>query len=997
MEKFVSLATFSGETINVKCRIVPTFSSDSTIFVFQFDVEESDFFSAEKFHIVSNDLRKIVTNKELLSLLSTIETEFPLSLIEKKRLKNKLDKEQISLWIADSSGKITFANNNLKEFISFNSPEGFSENEIFLSSVSGTIKLLTEQATKYKAIIVKDDVRFIDSEMLSNFDIIKIPIVSSKDKVVATIGIIQPAKVLSLSDKHERLIFSSFENMELPVLVFDSSGKITALSKGFADVFGVVANELTGSSLSDFFGNKLSMLISDFLFSKKEDKAEFTLNDFYSGSDFNNLSLHIKKIFNSKNILSGGFITLTNLYNENFEKIMEEKFYEILLKSSPHPIFIYDSENLIFLDVNDAALALYGYDRKSFLKLDLTDLYSPENIQTLIETNRNEEESGWGNPVKNKKKDGSIVVVRMSKTNINYNEKEAVLTYLEDISTKVEIEKEVKEFRSFTRMTNEPFVETDAEGFIVKVNPAFLNLFAYSEKEIVGDSFISLITDKDRGEINKTVFIKKRTSEFEKEISFKNKKGKIFSAQVYFLPILDYFNEVISFSIFIKLEATKLIGDSDSIVSPQDSSNSKSVSSNIDASFLGHLFHELLTPINVIIGFSQELAESIPNPTAEQLESAEIIKENQKALKNLMDAATEYVALEENSVQIVPVAFSIVDVMDEIEERVKKVAQSYGVSLKYGKISSSIKLINDKDRVISLISMFWEFAVRGTKEGQVYIGAMHENGFVKIIIRDGKKSISQGLIIALNEFLSEDENIIRRNYGVSRFAVRLFRKLSHLLQVNFFELETAGEVTGFVLQFPVAIDLGKTPVTEVESKKSNDFSVENKHVEVSHTESNLKSDKREEEKIKQNITETIVNKVPEVNYQTDGTKSLVLSELSCLLLEDQIDSQILFKQQMKELKEISVATKFEDALPLLKQKRFDFIVMDINLQGEYNGLDALHEIRNIPEYKDVPVIAVTAYVMPGDHENYVRAGFDDFISKPVMRSKMLASLKRIIK
>ncbi|MDZ7763083.1 MAG: hypothetical protein U5K00_01465 [Melioribacteraceae bacterium] len=39
--------------------------------------------------------------------------------------------------------------------------------------------------------------------------------------------------------------------------------------------------------------------------------------------------------------------------------------------------------------------------------------------------------------------------------------------------------------------------------------------------------------------------------------------------------------------------------------------------------------------------------------------------------------------------------------------------------------------------------------------------------------------------------------------------------------------------------------------------------------------------------------------------------------------------------------EIEFATSFEEALPKVKSKEFDFIVMDINLEGEYNGLDAL--------------------------------------------------------
>ena len=69
--------------------------------------------------------------------------------------------------------------------------------------------------------------------------------------------------------------------------------------------------------------------------------------------------------------------------------------------------------------------------------------------------------------------------------------------------------------------------------------------------------------------------------------------------------------------------------------------------------------------------------------------------------------------------------------------------------------------------------------------------------------------------------------------------------------------------------------------------------------------------------------------------------------------------------------------------------------MDINLQGEYNGLDALKIIHKMPAYEKIPVVAVTAYVLPGDKEKFIISGFNDFISKPIFREKMIDSLERI--
>jgi CheY-like chemotaxis protein len=104
---------------------------------------------------------------------------------------------------------------------------------------------------------------------------------------------------------------------------------------------------------------------------------------------------------------------------------------------------------------------------------------------------------------------------------------------------------------------------------------------------------------------------------------------------------------------------------------------------------------------------------------------------------------------------------------------------------------------------------------------------------------------------------------------------------------------------------------------------------------------------------------------------------------------------MLFKVQMKDLKTIEFAVSFESALPLLKTKKFDFIVMDINLQGEYNGLDALRVIQRMPGYKDIPVIASTAYVQPDSRDSFIAAGFNEFVSKPLLRDKLIEVLQRI--
>jgi CheY-like chemotaxis protein len=72
----------------------------------------------------------------------------------------------------------------------------------------------------------------------------------------------------------------------------------------------------------------------------------------------------------------------------------------------------------------------------------------------------------------------------------------------------------------------------------------------------------------------------------------------------------------------------------------------------------------------------------------------------------------------------------------------------------------------------------------------------------------------------------------------------------------------------------------------------------------------------------------------------------------------------------------------EDGLTLAATHHPDLIVLDIQLPG-MDGLEALHQLRSMPDIASTPVVALTAYAMPSDRERLINAGFDGQISKPI--------------
>ena len=76
------------------------------------------------------------------------------------------------------------------------------------------------------------------------------------------------------------------------------------------------------------------------------------------------------------------------------------------------------------------------------------------------------------------------------------------------------------------------------------------------------------------------------------------------------------------------------------------------------------------------------------------------------------------------------------------------------------------------------------------------------------------------------------------------------------------------------------------------------------------------------------------------------------------------------------------ATDGEEALQIAMRDKPDLIIMDIQLP-KVSGLEVTGRLRQMPDFRHTPIIAVTAYAMRGDKEKAIEAGCDTYLSKPI--------------
>ena len=106
------------------------------------------------------------------------------------------------------------------------------------------------------------------------------------------------------------------------------------------------------------------------------------------------------------------------------------------------------------------------------------------------------------------------------------------------------------------------------------------------------------------------------------------------------------------------------------------------------------------------------------------------------------------------------------------------------------------------------------------------------------------------------------------------------------------------------------------------------------------------------------------------------------------VVEDNPDNRMLVQALLEDRFEISEYESGVDAVERLGDDVPDLILLDISLP-EMDGTEVLAWIREQDALKDLPVIALTAHAMAGDREKYLAAGFNDYVTKPIVDEDVL--------
>jgi two-component system cell cycle response regulator DivK len=115
-----------------------------------------------------------------------------------------------------------------------------------------------------------------------------------------------------------------------------------------------------------------------------------------------------------------------------------------------------------------------------------------------------------------------------------------------------------------------------------------------------------------------------------------------------------------------------------------------------------------------------------------------------------------------------------------------------------------------------------------------------------------------------------------------------------------------------------------------------------------------------------------------------------------LIVEDNELNMKLFRDLLEAHGyETSGTSNGVEAIELVRKMRPDLILMDIQLP-QVSGLEVTRWIKDDPELRSIPVVAVTAFAMKGDEERIREGGCEAYLSKPISVGKFIETVRRFI-
>ncbi len=366
-------------------------------------------------------------------------------------------------------------------------------------------------------------------------------------------------------------------------------------------------------------------------------------------------------------------------------------------------------------------------------------------------------------------------------------------------------------------------------------------------------------------------------------------------------------------------------------------------SDHLKSTLLSNMSHEFRTPLTGILGFAQVIENN-----SDDQDTRDCAKKIFKSGMRLMKTLDSIVWLSQLESGIHP---SIREF--DIHRALQQVYLKFEEFVEYKHLQcichfdGYCPVVSDEELVARAFSAILDNAIKYTREGRVEVATRRwyvgDKEMLDISVADtGIGITSEHLTSIFDAFRQVSEGFSRHYEGIG-LGLTIARKIMRLLDGDVHVESRPGHGSVFTLRLPVGERVGK----------------------------------------------------PVIAGQPEGVAASPVPEVKAaiprvLIVEDNETNAELVRLYLRSRCETTHAASGPEAIDLCKVSQFDFIMLDINLGQGMSGTDVVKELRQIPGYESVPVIAMTGYTQYGDRARLLQQGCSHYLAKPFTRDQLLA-------
>jgi len=536
-----------------------------------------------------------------------------------------------------------------------------------------------------------------------------------------------------------------------------------------------------------------------------------------------------------------------------------------------------------------------------------------------------------------------------------------VLGVFEDITERKRAEEELQNLRTAVEQTANTIVITDARGIIEYVNPSFGKTTGYTAAEAVGQNPRVLKSGEQGAAFYRELWETITAGRIWRgEFHNRRKDGSLFWESATISPVYNDSGDIVHF-IAVKEDITGRKALESTLL---DALEHAEAGNRAKSEFLATVSHELRTPLNGVLGFAELLSETPLD--AEQSEYARTIRNSGDHLLQLVNDILDFSSIEKGNMKFESAPIKMADLVESSCLLIRNQAADKGLEFRCETAAGVPERINgDERRIRQILLNLLGNAVKFTSSGSVALriapATEGDRPCLEFSVRDTGPGLSAETIPLLFKPFTQADSTFSRPFQGTGLGLAISQRLAEAMGARITVVSTFGQGSTFAFRLPIG---------EGDSSHGTRGP-------------GLTSAPAQDSSTGETLRQTgVISPSPGCDL--------------ILVAEDDPGNSLLAGKMLEALGwQVELVTNGQEAVDAVGSGNFFAIFMDMQMPV-LDGLSATKMIREMEARSGthVPVIALTANVMPGDRERCLAAGMDGFLAKPFNKGQIAEILAR---